>query len=62
MDFDWTFQEIKSNLWNGTYTSGTAVTVKNAAYNSTIAVNSSVSFGWRAQWLEHSTYKFCLKW
>ncbi|HEY8463108.1 MAG TPA: carbohydrate-binding protein [Bacillota bacterium] len=35
-----------TNLWNGTYTqSGTAVTVKNASYNSTIPAKGSVTFG-----------------
>jgi glucuronoarabinoxylan endo-1,4-beta-xylanase len=35
-----------TNLWNGTYTqSGTAVTVKNASYNSTIPAKGAVSFG-----------------
>ncbi|HEY8463109.1 MAG TPA: cellulose binding domain-containing protein [Bacillota bacterium] len=35
-----------TNLWNGTYAqSGTAVTVKNASYNSTIPAKGSVTFG-----------------
>ena len=44
----WNFtgnQQI-TNMWSGTYTqSGTAVTVKNASYNSTIPVNGYVTFG-----------------
>ncbi|HYH04977.1 MAG TPA: cellulose binding domain-containing protein, partial [Bacillota bacterium] len=35
-----------SNLWCGTYTqSGTAVTVKDAGYNGTIAPGGTVNFG-----------------
>ena len=35
-----------TNLWNGRYTQdGTVVTVKNAAYNGTIAAGDSVDFG-----------------
>jgi cellulase/cellobiase CelA1 len=35
-----------TNLWSGLYTqSGTAVTVKNASYNSTIPAKGSVNFG-----------------
>jgi len=35
-----------TNLWNGTYTqTGSSVTIRNAAYNGTIPVNGSVSFG-----------------
>ena len=35
-----------TNLWNGNYTqNGTEVSVKNSVYNATIAVGSSVSFG-----------------
>jgi endoglucanase len=45
---EWTFpgdQKI-TNLWNGTHTqSGTAVTVKNTLYNSTIPAKGSVTFG-----------------
>lgn len=38
-----------SNLWNGSYTqSGEQVTVKNAAYNATIAPSAPVSFGFTA--------------
>jgi endoglucanase len=45
---NWTFpndQKI-TNMWNATYTqSGNSVTVKNEAYNSSIPVKGSVSFG-----------------
>ncbi|WP_248960817.1 lytic polysaccharide monooxygenase [Sphaerisporangium perillae] len=38
-----------SNLWNGTYTlSGSAITVKNAAYNGSLAGNASTTFGYVA--------------
>ncbi|MFE4599700.1 lytic polysaccharide monooxygenase [Kitasatospora indigofera] len=38
-----------TNLWNGTLaTSGSNVTVKNAAYNGTISANSSTTFGFTA--------------
>jgi hypothetical protein len=44
----WNFagNQTITDLWNGTYTqSGTAVTVKNVSYNSTIPANGSVSLG-----------------
>jgi cellulose 1,4-beta-cellobiosidase len=44
----WNFpgnQQI-TNLWNATFTqSGTSVTVKNAAFNETIAAGGTASFG-----------------
>jgi glucuronoarabinoxylan endo-1,4-beta-xylanase len=44
----WNFagNQTITNIWNATYTqSGTAVTVKNASYNSAIPAKGSVSFG-----------------
>ncbi|WP_214416704.1 cellulose binding domain-containing protein [Sphaerisporangium fuscum] len=49
----WTYTagQTVSQLWNGTATqSGTAVTVKNASYNGTLAAGASTTFGFNATW------------
>ncbi|WP_433222256.1 cellulase family glycosylhydrolase [Dactylosporangium sp. CS-047395] len=49
----WTFAngQTVTQLWNGTLsTSGSAVTVTNAAYNGTIPANGSTDFGFTGTW------------
>lgn len=44
--WDFAGNQTITNMWNATYTqSGTAVTVKNASYNSTIPAKGTVTFG-----------------
>ncbi|MFC0541837.1 cellulose binding domain-containing protein [Kutzneria chonburiensis] len=42
----WPSGQTVTNVWNGTYTqTGTAVTVRNATWNGTVAPGASVTFG-----------------